>query len=94
MNKIFKTVWSQIHHQYVVTNEKHASRGKSTKSALAVAVAAALVCGTASAAAYVDPGVLGNKATWETAEYKADWGLAAMHASTAYSLGFINSLSK
>ena len=27
-------------------------------------------------------------ASWETDEYKKDWGLAAMHASKAYALGF------
>lgn len=37
---------------------------------------------------YIEPGVIGDKASWETDEYKKDWGLAAMKASSAYALGF------
>ena len=99
MNRIFKTKWSIAHHEYVVTDEKHANRGKPSKSIVAVAATvAALVLGggTAANAAYVDPGFVATssndlqaaKQSFETAEYKKDWGLHAMHASTAYALGF------
>ncbi len=37
---------------------------------------------------YTEPGRLGDKASWETAEYKKDWGLIAINASSAYSLGY------
>ena len=36
----------------------------------------------------MEKGVIGNQASWESAEYQKDWGLAAMNASKAYSLGF------
>lgn len=97
MNHIFKTKWSVERQQYVVTDEHHATRTKTAKSVvtLAVAAATALIAGAASAA-YVDPGFKAKsyidfadaKASWETAEYKADWGLTALNASTAYALGF------
>lgn len=43
-----------------------------------------------------DPGFVANSSTqldaakksWETAEYKKDWGLTAMNASSAYALGY------
>ncbi len=97
MNRIFKTKWSEVHQQYVVTNETQAGRGKRTKSAVTVAVAAAMFSGMAGATVMPvgtvhgyagDPGVIGNQASWETAEYQKDWGLSAMNASKAYSLGF------
>ena len=96
MNRTFKTIWSAARQQYVVSDEKHASRGKAAKATMAaVAVAAALSAGAASAA-YLDPGFEATtswqleqaKQSYETAEYKADWGLTAMHASTAYALGY------
>lgn len=49
---------------------------------------ALLVASTIANAQYVEPGQIGNKASWETAEYQADWGLSAMKASSAYALGF------
>lgn len=105
MNRTFKTVWSTVRQQYVVSDEKHASHGKAAKATMAaVAVAAAFAAGAASAAyvpagmartasaaaeqAYVETGVIGSAASWETEEYKADWGLTAMNASSAYALGF------
>lgn len=42
MNRVFKTAWSSIRQQYVVTDEHHAAKGKATKSAVAIAVAALL----------------------------------------------------
>ena len=87
MNRIFKSLWNDARQQYVVTNEKQASRGKRSKSAVAAAVALALASGAAFAA-YSESGKIGNQHSWETAEYQKDWGLTAMHASKAYSLGF------
>lgn len=37
--------------------------------------------------AYTEMGVMGNTNSWESAEYKKDWGLISMNASTAYALG-------
>lgn len=95
MNQIFKTIWSAARQQYIVSNEKHASRGKAGKSAvLAVAVASAFVAGAASAytPSWMTNELNGflaqNRGGWETAEYQADWGLNAMNASVAYSLGY------
>ena len=102
MNRTFKTVWSTVRQQYVVSDEKHASHGKAAKATMAaVAVAAAFAAGAAGAAyvpatlsaaasggTYVEQGVLGNVQSWESAEYKKDWGLTAMNASSAYALGF------
>ena len=50
MNRVFKTKWSVAHQEYVVTDEKHTTKTKSTKSAVALAVAGLMVAaGTASA---------------------------------------------
>ncbi|MEQ5126130.1 autotransporter Pta [Providencia alcalifaciens] len=38
--------------------------------------------------AYSETGQLGDKNSWESQEYKNDWGLAAMNASSAYALGY------
>ena len=96
MNRVFKTKWSVAHQEYVVTDEQHASKGKASKSAVALAVAALMMAAGAASAAYKDPGFVANthfdvlNAThsWETAEYEKDWGLRAMNSSKAYALGF------
>ena len=49
-----------------------------------------------SASAYVEKGVVAQKAdevtkavtSWQSSEFKKDWGLTIMHASYAYALGF------
>lgn len=41
-----------------------------------------------SANAYKEMGVLGNTSSWESDEYKKDWGLSSMDSSTAYAMGF------
>lgn len=95
MNRVFKTKWSAVHQQYVVTDEHHATKGKAAKSAVALAVAAFMMAAGAQAA-YVEPGFKATSSaaiaeaqrSFETAEYQKDWGLAAMHASKAYALGF------
>ncbi|KAB7652991.1 S8 family serine peptidase [Sutterella seckii] len=103
MNRVFKTKWSVAHQEYVVTDEKHASKTKAAKSVVALAVAALMLGAGAASAAYMapkagsqDPGFVANssnqldaaKKSWETAEYKKDWGLTAMKASSAYALGY------
>lgn len=96
MNKVFKTKWSVAHQQYVVIDEHHSVKGKAAKSAVALAVAALMLGAGVASAAYVEPGFKATNSTelnaakqsFETAEYKANWGLEALHASTAYALGF------
>ena len=94
MNRVFKTKWSAAHQQYVVTDEHRATKGKASKSAVALTVAALMMAG--AHAAYMEPGFEASRyhevdqaqQSWETAEYQKDWGLAAMNASKAYALGF------
>lgn len=84
MNKTFKTIWNEARRSYIVTNE-----AQKTHDATALFAGAAF-------AAYVDPGFVATSdqqmtaavESWETDAYKADWGLAAMNASTAYALGY------
>ena len=95
MNRVYKTKWSAAHQQYVVTDEHHATKGKASKSAVAVAVAAILMAAGAQAA-YMEPGFAAKSSyefseaqrSFETAEYQKDWGLGAMKASSAYALGY------
>lgn len=89
MNKTFKSVWSDARQAFVTTSEVQKTHGKRSKSALSIALAATLFMGAGtSIGAYVETGVTGDKTSWETAEYLKDWGLGAMNASTAYSLGY------
>lgn len=103
MNRVFKTKWSVSHQEYVVTDEKHTTKTKAAKSAVALAVAALMLGAGAASAAYMapkggsqDPGFVANNSTqvdaakesWETAEYNKNWGLKAMKASSAYALGY------
>lgn len=96
MNKTFKTIWNEVRHSYVVTNEAQKSHGKPSKSAVAIAIAATafLSMGMANAA-YVDPGRLGSTSSWETEEYgnatatvDGQHGLTHINASTAYAEGY------
>ena len=43
MNRVFKTKWSVAHQEYVVTDEKHTTKTKAAKSAVALAVAALII---------------------------------------------------
>lgn len=98
MNKTFKTLWNDVRRCYIVANEAQKSHGKPSRTAIvAVAVAAALGSASVSASyVYHDPGVVAQnssqvqqaKTSWETAEYKANWGLSAQKASSAYALGY------
>ena len=89
MNKAFRTIWNDVRQSFVTTSEIQTSHGKRTKSSLSLCIATALftLSGVASAA-YVEPGVIGSTSSWETPEYQKDWGLEAMNASAAYSLGY------
>lgn len=63
---------------------------------MCVATILALSLMSFSASAYVEKGVVAQKAdevtkavtSWQSSEYKKDWGLTIMHASYAYALGF------
>ena len=89
MNRTYKTVWNASKGQLVVANETQKAKGKTGKTLTVLAVAAAaFLAGTVAQAAYVEKGKIGDVASWESAEYQKDWGLAAMNSSTAYSLGF------
>ena len=88
MNRTYKTVWNAKKGQLVVANETQKAKGKTGKTLTVLAVAAAVLIGTVAQAAYVEQGKIGDVSSWETDEYQKDWGLAAMNASTAYSLGF------
>lgn len=82
MNRVFKTKWSAAHQQYVVTDEHHATKGKSSKSAVALAVAAMMLAAGSASAAYMEAGfriqdssadsVQAAVSSWQTAEYRAD----------------------
>lgn len=96
MNRVFKTKWSVAHQEYVVTDEKHASKTKAAKSVVALAVAALMLGAGAASAAYMEKGQVATsnadleaaKQSWQSDEYKKDWGLEAMKASSAYALGY------
>lgn len=96
MNRVFKTKWSVAHQEYVVTDEKHTTKTKSTKSAVALAVAAMMFAAGTASASFVDTSFVADnpfvfqqaKKSFETAEYQKNWGLSAMKASSAYALGY------
>lgn len=48
----------------------------------------AALMGTAQAAPYVEAGRLGDASSWRSSEFKADWGLGAIHADSAYAAGY------
>lgn len=48
----------------------------------------AALMGTAQAAPYVESGRLGDVGSWRSSEFKADWGLGAIHADSAYAAGY------
>jgi len=53
-----------------------------------LSIAACLLLSGTCLGAYTETGILGNTSSWESDEYKKDWGLTSMNASTAYALGF------
>ena len=96
MNRVFKTKWSVAHQEYVVTDEKHTTKTKAAKSAVALAVAAMMLAAGTASASFVDTSFVADnpfvfqqaKQSFETAEYQKNWGLSAMKASSAYALGY------
>ena len=63
MNRVFKTKWSVAHQEYVVIDEKHTTKGKAAKSAVALAVSALMLAAGAASAAYVDPGFVATNSS-------------------------------
>lgn len=86
MNRIFKTLFSRVRNSYIVADEKTALRGKPAKSVVAVALALAVLAG--NACAWGTHGQLNEPESWQTQEYRMDWGLHAMNAAQAYAMGF------
>lgn len=84
MKAISATCRKNLNNRYI---NLHQIKTKKSVIALAIAIATLSVAGTATAA-YVEQGIIGDKTSWESAEYQKDWGLAAMKASSAYTLGF------
>lgn len=95
MNKLFKTLWSESRQTYVVTNETQRTHGKPKTCVLAVAVTLSALLAL-PAQAYVEKGQVADSpstmsqavASWQSKEFKKDWGLTAMKAANAYALGF------
>ncbi len=87
MNRVYKTKWSAAHQQCHRRTSRHKGQ--------AIAVASIMMA-TGAQAAYMEPGFVAENSTqvteaqksFETSEYQKDWGLTAMHASKAYTLGF------
>ncbi|CRI55396.1 membrane protein [Pseudomonas sp. CCOS 191] len=48
----------------------------------------AALLGTAQAAPYVESGRQGDASSWRSSEFKADWGLGAINADSAYAAGY------
>lgn len=96
MNKTFKTLWNDVRRCFIVANEAQKSHGKPSKSAVAAVAVVAALGATVASAAYVEKGFVATSSenlaeavqSWETDEYKADWGMSALNASTAYALGY------
>lgn len=82
MNRVFKTKWSAAHQQYVVIDEHHATKGKASKSAVAIAVAAFMMAAGAQAA-YMDPNP--NISSASVAEAQRVTSLAKISKLTATS---------
>ncbi|QBH97617.1 autotransporter domain-containing protein [Limnobaculum zhutongyuii] len=89
MNTMFDTFFDSAHQKSLITHKKQEKTTGLTKSAVALAIAAATLSMSGGAsAAYVETGQIGDKTSWETEEYSKDWGLKAMKASSAYALGY------
>lgn len=87
MNQILTQATHQQIHKKNIFNPPH-KKFKKSVFALSILSAALLAASVPASAQYVEAGQLGNKASWESTEYQADWGLSAMKASSAYALGF------
>ena len=75
-----------------LTTATHTGPGYPLKALSCVPYGALLCClaslGTAQAAPYAEAGKPGDAASWRSDEFKADWGLGAVHADTAYAAGY------
>ncbi len=75
-----------------LTTAIHTALGYPLKANRSAPYGALLCClaslGTAQAAPYVETGKLGDAASWRSTEFKADWGLGAVRADTAYAAGY------
>ncbi|MFR4435414.1 MAG: autotransporter domain-containing protein [Sutterella wadsworthensis] len=91
MNRVFKTKW-----RLPISNgrtPRHEGQGRQERCC---PCRRRLYDGRRRSGAYVEPGFKATSSaaiaeaqrSFETAEYQKDWGLAAMHASKAYALGF------
>ncbi|PHN24451.1 autotransporter serine protease [Pseudomonas sp. ICMP 460] len=73
-------------------NKRKAGGFSATRTGPGYPLSALLCClaglGSAQAAPYVETGKLGDAASWRSDEFKADWGLGAVHADTAYAAGY------
>ncbi|MEI2453615.1 autotransporter domain-containing protein [Lysobacter firmicutimachus] len=63
------------------------SRGAHPRSLLSLAIVGGLLAAAAPAAAQSAMGQIGNPDSWRSAEFEADWGLAAINAQYAYARG-------
>lgn len=70
------------------TSRKFANLRSNKGSNLPLSALTCLLLAASGAYAYTEAGVSGSTSSWESAEYKKDWGLVSMNASTAYALGF------
>ena len=86
MKLISKIFFYRAYQEHNIANATQRGRVTPNKSLIALAITAAML--PMEGAAYAEPGLIGDKASWETEEYSKDWGLAAMKASSAYMLGF------
>ena len=73
---------------YLIMPRKFVNLRSNKGSNLPLSALTCLLLATSGAYAYTEAGVSGNTSSWESAEYKKDWGLVSMNASTAYALGF------
>ncbi|MBV4455563.1 MULTISPECIES: autotransporter domain-containing protein [Pseudomonas] len=75
-----------------LTSAIHTALGYPSRANRSAPYGALLCClaslGTAQAAPYVETGKTGDAASWRSNEFKADWGLGAVHADTAYAAGY------
>ncbi|WP_411380235.1 autotransporter domain-containing protein [Pseudomonas sp. MPB26] len=75
-----------------LTTAIHTALGYPPKANRSAPYGALLCClaslGTAQAAPYIETGKAGDAASWRSNEFKADWGLGAVHADTAYAAGY------
>ncbi|MDR9875497.1 autotransporter domain-containing protein [Pseudomonas allii] len=75
-----------------LTTAIHTALGYPLNATRSAPYGALLCClaslGTAQAAPYVETGKLGDAASWRSTEFKADWGLGAVHADAAYAAGY------